>query len=288
MFQRFTRLAAACHMAVLALFVPCLAISAEPLTQNVVQTYSGPAYADLADLADSAPLVILGEIRGMIRLEGARAANAPDGFARVYVEARGLEALRGVMPEGQELRYLADVPVDAKGRVASFKKAKVVLFARPVAGGNGEIQLISGDAQLAAVPEILQRLRPLLAELTAAGAPPRITGVSMALYQEGNLAGEGETQIFLNTASGTPAAIIVQHKTGQPPRWSLSFSEVVDPAGRPPVAETLPWYRLACFLPASLPTAANVGDSQEAKDRAMGDYLLVRRDVGVCERRRGR
>ncbi len=250
--------------------------AAEPVTQNVVRPYS-----DLADLAESAPLVILAEIRTVIPLNPPVAGQAS---ARFYVEARGLEALRGVMPAGQELRYLADVALDAKGKPVIGKKARVLLFSRAVAGGNGEIQLVAADAQWAWDAALDARVRAVLADFSSPAVPPRITGISMALYQQGDLAGEGETQIFLNTANGAPAAIIVQHKAAQPVRWTVSFSEVVDASGQPPAAETPTWYRLACFLPPMLPPAANVGETQEAKDHALGDYLLVLRELGPCGR----
>jgi hypothetical protein len=281
MFQYFGRHFWGLFVPFLALFPMPLAAAEPVLTQNGLQTYS-----DLVDLSESAPLVILADIRDVIALPEARANAAGPGRARVYIEARGVEALNGVMPAGQELRYLADVPVDARGKPGHWKKQRVMLFSRPVVGGNGEIQLVASDAQLAWTPDLDARVRSVLSELSAPGLPPRITGISMALYQTGNLVGEGETQIFLTTATGVPAAIIVVHQAGQPPRWSVSFSEVVDASGRPPARDTLTWYRLACALPASLPAKAILGDSQEAKDHALGDYLLVRRDLGVCARNR--
>lgn len=255
----------------------------EPFTQNVV-----PAYADLADLTESSPLVILGEIRAVIPIAPPVAGQTR---ARFYVEARGLEALRGVMPAGQELRYLADIALDAKAKPVIGKKAKVLLYARAVTGGNGELQLVAADAQLGWDAALEARVRAILADFSSPSVPPRITGISMALYQQGDLAGEGETQIFLNTANGAPAAIIVQHKAapaGAPGavRWTVSFSEVVDASGEPPVTQTPAWYRLACSLPAMLPAAANVGETQEAKDHALGDYLMVVRELGACGRLR--
>jgi hypothetical protein len=287
MFQCLMPRNCAQYVAVFALFVPCLAMAQGQLTQNVVETgattpVAQPRYAQLVNLAESAPLVVVAQARGALRVEGARAGNVPSGQARVYIEAVGLTALRGVMPEGLELRYLANLPLDAKGRTANLKKAKLVLFARATSGGMGEIQLITADGQLAWNADLEQRLRAIIDELTAPGAPPIITGVNMALYQQGNLVGEGETQIFLTTSTGTPAAIIVQHKVGQAPRWSLSLSEVVDASGVPPQRDTLAWYRLACALPESLPAAADVGDSPEARERAAQDYSLVRRDLGAC------
>lgn len=289
------------YLAVFALFVPCLVHAQTIPTQNVVgvtakDSREGLAYADLVDLAESAPLVLSVEIRDAIKLPPKQLAAAqaqgasppPDGFTRAYVEARGITALRGAMPAGMELRYLADVPSDAKGRVISLKKARAILFARAGAGGSGEIQLIASDAQRPWSAPLEARITAVLAELAA--PPPQFTGITMALYQAGALAGDGETQIFLSTRTGTPAAIIVQHKSGQPPRWSLSLSEVVDASGLPPAPETLLRYRLSCMrpsaLPETLPPAANVGEAQADRDRAAADYAMVRADLASCERLR--
>jgi antitoxin (DNA-binding transcriptional repressor) of toxin-antitoxin stability system len=102
----------------------------------------------------------------------------------------------------------------------------------------------------------------------------RISPGSTWRLSTGRSGGEGETQIFLTTAKGTPAAIIVQHKPNQPSRWSASFSEVVDAANAPPA-------RIRCngivwpALPEMLPAAANLGETQADKDQAVADYLLV-------------
>ena len=85
----------------------------------------------------------------------------------------------------------------------------VVLFARPVAGRMDEIQLVAPDAQILASKVDTTSLRSLLAEKLSPDAPPVVTGVRDALHTPGNLAGEGETQIFLKTKDGSPASIAV-------------------------------------------------------------------------------
>jgi hypothetical protein len=108
--------------------------------------------------------VALAEVQTVIRLKARRPPVPP--ARRVYIEARGLDAYNGVMPAGQELRYLADLPLDARGKLPQMKKARMVLFARPVVGGNGEVQLIAGDAQLAWSPAG-NRLRTILGDLAS-------------------------------------------------------------------------------------------------------------------------
>lgn len=282
MFQYFRPARFAPALALFTAIMPTYAQADEPVTQNVVHSYS-----DLVDFAESASLVLRSEIKSLARIEPERSGKVAEGMARVYAEAHGVEAYAGILPPFPALHYLTDVALDARGKVPNMKKQQVILFAHPAPGAPGDLQLVAANAQWAWSPELETRVRAVLAELAAPGAPPRITGINMALYQEGDLAGEGETQIFLNTASGAAAAIIVQHKAGQPAHWSASFSEVVDASGQPPAQGTLAWYRLACSLPRVLPATANVGESQDSKDQAQADYLLVLRDLGPCGRTGG-
>lgn len=245
-----------------------------------------PTYADLADLADSAPLVVRAELRKLAPVDAARARGVRTGHGRFYVEAKTQALIAGNAPLGEALRYLVDLPLDAKGKPPALKKRSVVVFARAVPARPGELQLVAPDAQFLWEPAMDARLRTILTELLGTSSPPRITGVREAIYVPGNLAGEGETQIFLNTAKGDPAAITVVHQPGQPPSWSASFSELLNDSGRPPQPETLAWYRLACFLPAVLPDGANVSATQEDQGVAESDYALVKRQLGVCARTR--
>jgi hypothetical protein len=243
-------------------------------------------YADLADLADRAPLVVRAQVRKVAEVEPARAAGLRPGWARLYIEARTEAVLGGRHALGEALRYLADVPRDAKGKVPKLKKRSVILFAAPVAGRPGELQLVAPDAQLLADPLLETRVRALLDELYAPGAVPRVTGVREAIHVVGNLAGEGETQLFLALANGEPAAITVTSAPGAPRRWNVSFSDVVDASAPPPVPETLAWYRLACFLPPQLPQGVAVAGGPRERQAAQRDYRFVIDQLGPCPRLR--
>jgi hypothetical protein len=244
-------------------------------------------YADIADLADSTELVLQFKIRWSAPLEPARATDVRPGWARLYVEGKPLAVLRGPQLLAPHLRYLVDVQMDAKGNVPDLEDQVVLVFARPVAGKPGDIQLVARDGQLPWSAETETRTRAILAELDAPGAPGPVNVVSEAMYVSGTLAGQGETQIFLGMKAGTPAAITVTHTPGQLPHWGVSFSEVVDTgvSGQPPVG-TLAWYRLACFLPKTLPEEANVSESPDDRMQAGRDYLLVRTELGDCHRAR--
>jgi hypothetical protein len=247
---------------------------------------AAPTYADLADLADSARMVIRAEVRKLAPVEPERARNVRAGWRRYYIEARTQALIRGDMALGQSLRYLADLPSDAHGKPPAVKKKAALLFATAARGPEGDLQLAAPDAQILWDPATETRVRAILAELVAADAPKKVTGVREAIYVPGNLAGEGETQFFLDTADQSAASITVEHKPGSAPAWGVSFSEVAAPVGSPPQRDTLTWYRLACFLPNALPSSANLSDGPDSRAQAEADYRTVLGQLGPCPRNR--
>lgn len=245
-----------------------------------------PTYADLADLTGAAGMVVKAQVRKVAEVEPERAAGLRAGWARLYIEARTEAVLGGKTALGEALRYLVDVPRDQKGKLPKLGKRSVILFARPVTGRPGELQLVASDAQLLWDPVLESRLRGLLAEFYAPDAPQAISGLREAIHVPGALAGEGETQFFLTTTSGDPAAITVSRVPGSEPRWAVSFSELVETGAPPPARETLAWYRLACFLPRQLSGSANVSAAPEDRQAAAGDYRFVLEQLGPCPRLR--
>lgn len=247
---------------------------------------SGPplTYADLADLADAADLVVHVHVAKQIALPAERATNVAPGRTRLYIEARTKALLAGSAPLGESVRYLVDVPIDAKGKAPKLKKREFLLFAKAVPGRPGELQLVGPTAQLAYDEAVAARLRPIVAELAAPDAAPAITGVRDALAVPGALVGESETQIFLGTSSGDPVSLTVIRRPGMEPTWGVSYSEIVDQAARPPRAGTLAWYRLACFLPAQMPSGANLSQDAATRARAAQDYAFVLQQLGSCPR----
>lgn len=258
------------------------ALAAEPARPALA-----PSYADLATLADGAPLAVRARVKDQVALPPERAPGLAPGHARLFVEAQTVALLAGNTTLPEMLRYLVDVPLDAKGRAPKLKKQEFVLFARPVAGRSGELQLVGPRAQLPYTPALEARLRPVLASFAATGAPPRVTGVRDVLSSVGNLAGESETQIFLATARGEPAALTVVRRPGMAPRWGVSWTELVDQSAEAPVRDTLAWYRLACALPPALPAGANVASDPADRARAAQDYRFVLEQLGPCTRNLG-
>ncbi|RVQ66617.1 hypothetical protein EKN06_10940 [Croceicoccus ponticola] len=244
------------------------------------------AYADLADLVTSAPMVVVVQVKKASKVDPERTGPVRAGWVRTYVEADTKALLSGRAAIGGKVKYLADVKLDPDGRMPKLKKQTMVVFARPVAGQPAELQLVAPDAQVAIGLIGEARLRSLLAELAALDAAPQVTGVRDAYHTPGNLAGEGETQIFLKTAKGESASITVLRSPSEPVRWGLSTGELVNPDAAPPAPDSLAWYRLACTLPAQLPASAQIASDSALRQAAARDYALVMRQLGPCGRQR--
>ncbi len=117
---------------------------------------------------------------------------------RLYIEAETLALISGRAPFGESLRYLVDVPVDARGKAPKYRKQEVLLVRRRPGSRASELQTRFTDAQMVWTPQLESELRPILAELVAADSPPVVIGIRDALSIRGNLSGESETQIFLD------------------------------------------------------------------------------------------
>ncbi len=279
-FQRSFR--AALALCVLAIQPMSTANAQNNLPVNDV----GPTYADLVTLADSADLVLRAQVRSMARVENQRAPGLKAGHGRFYVKARTRALLSGSRGVGDSLAYLVDLPINAQGKPPALKKQDVLIFARPVAGSMDALQLVSPDAQLLWSDQTEATLRAILRDLLSPDAPPVITGVREIIHVPGNLAGSGETQIFLTTRGGSAASITVHHEPGRQPAWGVSFSELIADVTRPPRPETLEWYRLACFLPNTLPPAANLSEGSMSRQQAVSDYRTVLGQLGECRSNR--
>lgn len=245
----------------------------------------GLTYADLAGLSEAADVVLIAVVRKASRLKPEQAPNVAPGMARMLVEARTATVLSGPAL-GETVRYLADVPLDARGKPPKLNKLKVMLFARTVAGRPGELALVDGGAQVVWSADIEARARAILTELLAPEAPPRIKAVREVLFVPGNLVGEGETQVFLQTGNGAPVSLSVVRRPGMERTWGVSLSEIVDQAARPPARDTLTWYRLACFLPQAVPAGARLSGNEASARAADEDYRFVLAELGPCSRTR--
>lgn len=282
---RLNRLRLSCLIFALSPVVsPAFAQSGAVATPSF-SAQSGLSYADIVDLADKAPLIAHVRIRNIIVLKPEQAVGVPADHKRLFVEAEVVRLIRGDAGISPLVTYLYDAPIDARGRTPRLKKAQTILFARP---GNrpGEIQLVAPDAQIPATPADMERVKGIVSALVAPDTPPRILGLGDAFHVAGTVAGEGETQIFLRTENGDPVSLSILRRPGVTPRWAVALGEIVDEAARPPEPGSLLWYRLACTLPATLPSPAVRTLPVPDAEAARADYALVIAALGPCGRTR--
>jgi hypothetical protein len=251
------------------------------------------SYADIADLATAAPMAIQARIASASALKPDRAPGVAAGHSRFYVEADVVSLIRGAGPLAARISYLVDLPNGANGKPAKLKKKQpVLLFAGPVAGAaagtnsTGSVRLVAPDAQLPWDPATEARLRAILTELVKPGAPPAITGFANGFHVPGTLPGEGETQLFLDTATGEPMSLTILTSADGSRRWAAAFGEIVDGSAAVPAQGTLAWYRLACGLPRQLPLNKLAGTPPEDRRKAASDYAVVLGALGDCARTR--
>ncbi|MEA3053469.1 MAG: hypothetical protein QOG72_2372 [Sphingomonadales bacterium] len=272
-----------CNRALMAVLLTAAAAAAE----SQAPAARGPTYADLADLALAAPVAAQVRVAGSTGVKAERAPGLKPGFARFYVEAGLVSLIRSPQSLPARLSYLVDLPLDAKGKPPRLRKGgEYLLLAAPVPGRPGELRLVAPDAQIPFTADRAAQLRSIVREASSASPPPRIAGIGRAFHVPGAIRGESETQIFLQTAGGTPVSLTVLRRPGQTPQWAVALSEIVDEAAAPPAPGTLLWYRLACGLPRSLPRQSLTEADAEGAAAIGADYRLVLERLGPCVRNR--
>ena len=261
----------------------------QPPAPPIAGPGAGPSYADLADLALTAPIAAHVRVVRATLLKAKQAGTVEPGLARFYVEAEIVSLIRSAEGVPARIRYLVDLPRDAKGKAPKLRKGtEFVLLGLPVASRLNEVQLAAPDAHIPYDPARAATIRAILREASAAGAAPRITGIGRAFHVPGAIPGESETQIFLLTEKNQPVSLNVLRRPGETPAWSVALSELVDDAAGAPARDTLLWYRLACTLPRALP-AQSLAEADEAGAAAIrADYRLIVEQLGPCARSRVR
>lgn len=241
-------------------------------------------YADIADLALAAKITAAVRIKQAERLKGTATASVASGRKRYLISAEVLALIRAVDAIPARISYVVDVAPDARGKFPKLTRGESVIFAQTVPGFPSEVRLVSPDGQIPATPDHLSLVRSILKAAQSTDAPPAVSGVSRAFHVPGAITGEGETQIFLETSDGRPISFVVVRMNGVPPAWSVSLGELVDQGAPPPARNTLLWYRLACFLPPTLPADAVIDQEPEQARIAAEDYQKIMSDLGTCKR----
>jgi hypothetical protein len=266
---------------VLLLVLPTMTPAQTPKSPQVSVTYR---YADVADLALAASVVAHVKIKKAERIKGKLAEGVASDKSRYLVTANLIALIAAPSPMAKRLTYLIDLPTDSQARIATPLKGEVVAFAQP--GRPGELRLVAPDGHIVHSAELGQMVRSILAEANKPDAPPAIARISYAYHTPGALIGEGDTQIFLESAAGKPISLNIRRRTDSPPSWFAATGETVDEGGLPPRRNSLLWYRLACSLPQVLPTEIGESLDEAARTAVVADYKFIMQSLGSCQRAR--
>jgi hypothetical protein len=244
------------------------------------------SYADIADLVVIAPLIVDMTVRNVQKLSAEQSVGIPTSLERVLVEADVMALIRGEGGITPRIRFLLDVPKNAKGKIPKLQKQRMYLFGRQVTGRPGEVQLARPNALALYSTTNDALVRAITKEAVQANAPRRIASVSGAFHSAGTVLGEGETQIFLKTDNDQPLSLTILSRPSQQKKWAVSTAEIIDASATAPQRFTLLWYRLACDLPRSLLSDRVEGASNADITRAQADYKFVIESLGPCGRKR--
>ena len=244
------------------------------------------SYSDIADLVVISPLIVDVTIQKVRKLSAEQTAGVPASLERVLVEADVMALIRGEGGVTPRVRFLLDVPKNAKGKIPKLQKQRMYLFGRHVTGRLGEVQLARPNALALFSTTNDALVRAITKEAVQVNAPTRIASVSSAFHSAGTVLGEGETQIFLKTDNDQPLSLTILSRPGQQKIWAVSTAEVIDASATAPQRFTLLWYRLACGLPRALPSDRVEGASSADTARAQADYKFVIESLGPCGRKR--
>ncbi|MGB3797067.1 MAG: hypothetical protein WA957_12265 [Alteraurantiacibacter sp.] len=244
-----------------------------------------PTYADLVSMAMAADTVAIVLVEDQITFPEERAPDVPPSQVRLYIESLTQNLLAGPQAVGAQLAYVVDQRRDTDGDAPDLEGRQYLVFGDLSQTQPGALQLLSSDSMLAAGPRLEERVRRVLTQLAAADAPPSVTGLRDVISIPGNLVGESETQMFVETDTGAPVSLTVIRRPGMTPQWGVSLGELVDASAQPAERETLTWYRLACSLPSELPNDAFIQSDRASQDQARADYAYILSELGPCERR---
>ncbi len=246
---------------ILAIFAPARAQSPAPA---LAASDRLAGFADTAELALAAPVIVRATITKAQRLSGKAAPDVAPSRVRFLVTAAVSNVLVAPGGMGGSLQYLWDAPQDSRGRPPAVKGTDVLAFVLPPAP-DGSTRLVSRRGQQPFDTALADTVRAVVTDQRS-GKVPVIRGVSNGFRADGTVSGESESQFFLTTADGKPATLVVQNRPGEVRRVLVARGDIIDESAERVRPGTLLWYRLACFLPAQLPAAAGGNDAALAQD----------------------
>lgn len=275
---------------ILFITIPCSDVRASAYAAVVPATKTALSYADIADLANAAPLIAIIRVQGVKNIELALTESPKAKIRHHLITAKIDSLIRGDDGFAPKVTFLVDSAAGGEAKKPAIlpgikwrRGMTLLIYARPGIRA-GEVQLVSRNAAQIWSKEIEATTREVTSELLGANPPPPILGVGDVFHVAGTIADESETQIFLNTATGAPVSLSILRRPGEAARWGVSLGEIVDDAAIPPPPRTLLWYRLACSLPDTLPAVSVRNLSVLDAEAARSDYRFVIESLGSCGR----
>nr|WP_315459077.1 hypothetical protein [uncultured Sphingorhabdus sp.] len=284
--MRFMQVKAGFSLVLMGLATPAFAQTVAVTPPAFAIEAEAASYADIADLVVISPLIIDATVRNARKIPAEQAVGVPTTLQRMLVEADVMALIRGEGGVASRVRFLLDLPKDAKGKTPKLKKQRLFLFGSAVTGRPGQIRLSRPNALAFHSSANDALVRGITQEAVQIDAPQRISSVVSAFHSRGTVLGEGETQIFLKTDKEQPLSLSILSRPGQQKSWAVSTAEVIDASATAPAKFTLLWYRLACGLPRSLPSERVEAANDEDAARAQADYKFVIDALGPCARKR--
>ena len=246
------------------------------------------SYADIADLVVISPLIVDATVRKTIKIPAEQAIGVPANLQRMLIVADVSALVRGNDGVAGQVRFLLDVPKDAKGKIPKLKKQRYFLLGNKAAGLPGTIRLSRPDAMVEWSVDNDAMLRAITKEAVVIDAPRPIVAVTSAFHSPGTIIGEGETQIFVEAKGNQIYSLSVFSQPGAPKRWAVSTGEVIDESAGAPEKNSLLWYRLACGLPQALDAKLVESPEADSATKARADYRFIIASLGPCDRTRRR
>ena len=250
-------------------------------------TAAAPGRADLVELTLSAPVILRADIVSAKQISGKLAPGLAAGQKRHLVKARVANVLTapGFVP--REIEYLLDLDTDSRGRSPKLKALPVLLFLAP-GGSEAQFRLVKPWANVAWTAEHEAYVRAIAAEAVVPEAKGMaITGLRQAFHVRGSLPGESESQIFADTRSENPIALVVLSRPGQERSLSVATGDIIDEAAAGVKPGSLLWYHLACGLPRELPDSSMETLEADDASAARDDYRFILDTLGPCDRSYG-
>lgn len=274
---------------IFALILPLTPAFAQPSVTGG-QQFAVPAasnsYADIADLVVISPLIVDATVRKVTKVPIEQAVGVPTTVQRLIIEAEVGALIRGNDGVAGQVRFLLDVPKDAKGKIPKLKKQRYLLLGTKAAGLPGTIRLSRPDAVIEWSANNDATLRAITKEAVIIDAPQAIVGITSGFHSPGTVIGEGETQIFVEAKNNQIYSLSIFSRPGVPKRWAVSTGEVIDESAMAPQRNSLLWYRLACGLPKALDAKLVETNDSEGAAKAQADYRFVLESLGPCDRQR--